>query len=196
MVLNYCGKLSLVPKLKGSGMSTSTSVATTNSLVPAEQAGRCGNVTLVHHRTVHTEHMIDMAGIILKEAKETSEQTTIDGQPFRTVRNHFRSIDNRYVRTSEILSDGKVVKSDSFPGGMNKKDVKNFEKDWETHWRPRTGPDTLKEYEDNAVSTDEINSVHGGDAMPAEGRPFTSSTSSLKTSPPGRSTSSLASQST
>ncbi len=152
-------------------MSSSTSLATSDSLVPAEQAGRCGNVTLVHRRTVHTEHMIDMEGLILKEAKETSEQTTIDGQPFQTINNHLRSIGSRSVQTSEILSDGKVIKSDTTPGGMKKKEVKKFEKEWKKYWKPRTGPDTLKEYEDNAVPTDEIH-VSSTNAV-TEGIPIT-----------------------
>ncbi len=104
--------------------------------------GRGGNVTLIISKTIYTEHELELQGFAMKEIFEYVNQSTIDGEPFRTIVIHTRAIGGRVVQMTETRAGGQVVAS-AVNTTMNESEIPGFEAEWGRLWTPSLREDSL-----------------------------------------------------
>ncbi len=134
--------------------------------VQSQQVG--ANVTLIHSRTVYTDHEIDLGGgVSMREVRETSDQSTLDGKPYRTLLLRRRSIGDRTITEFAVESSesgGEVIPSASrVDTEMDAGEVSAFEEEWRAKWRPRVEAGALKEFEEEANNVAAIQEEIGGE---------------------------------
>ena len=119
---------------------------TTNSIVTKTEDG-----DVYHHRTVTTEHEIEVDGsaLVEKKVKTTVTADASDDKVVKVILHHLRRIDDQAYAVYEVTDEAEVVTDHQVFTTLTDDEVKEFKTKWDELWCPTVTEDNLEQITEN-----------------------------------------------
>ena len=145
--------------------------ATANSTFDQPEEG-----DIHHHRTVTTEHEIEVDGCAMVEKKVKTTVTNEDDKVVKVILRHLRRIDDHSYAVYEVTDGADVVTDHQVFTELTEVEVEEFKKKWDEFWCPTVSNDNLEDITKNLPYETETvvpskDTVPSSNIPPEGGRP-------------------------